>query len=163
MFPLSLQYLLNFNTYIYQAIQKSSRPDDNPEHYILVEDTTRWLRDASGERTPATQLAPRALESSERICQRSTQAKFFLCRKSEVRIIYTLAKILRASKFLKQALILFYSFSLNFWRTSFLFVGPLISLLWTSGDICPGSHSQDGSPCLHRSSPVCNGVPLIHL
>ena len=35
------------------------------------------------------------------------------------------------------------------WRTSALSVGPLIPLLWTSGDIFPGFQSQDGSPCLH--------------
>ena len=32
--------------------------------------------------------------------------------------------------------------SFNCWRTSVLFVGPLIPLFWTSGDICPGFQSQ---------------------
>ena len=32
--------------------------------------------------------------------------------------------------------------SFNFWRTSILFVGPLIPLFWTSGVICPGFQSQ---------------------
>ena len=41
----------------------------------------------------------------------------------------------------------------NFWRTWVLFVGPLIPLFWTSGDIYPGFQSQVGSlacmlPCL---------------
>ena len=32
-----------------------------------------------------------------------------------------------------------------FGRTSVLFVGPLIPLFWTFGDICPGFQSQGGS------------------
>ena len=39
---------------------------------------------------------------------------------------------------------------------SVLFVGSLIPLFWTSGDICPGLQSQGRSPRLH-ASPVCNG------
>ena len=44
-------------------------------------------------------------------------------------------------------------FFLFFWRTSVLFVGPLIQLFWSSGDIFRGFRSQDGSlacilPCL---------------
>ena len=44
----------------------------------------------------------------------------------------------------------------NFWRTWVLFVGPLIPLFWTSGDVCPGFQSQGGSlvcmlPCLHTT------------
>ena len=33
---------------------------------------------------------------------------------------------------------------LNFWRTQVLFVGPLIPLFWTSGDICPGFQRLGG-------------------
>ena len=33
----------------------------------------------------------------------------------------------------------------NFWRTQVLFMGPLISLFLTSGDVCPGMQSQGGS------------------
>ena len=36
-------------------------------------------------------------------------------------------------------------FYFNFWRTQVHFVGPLIPLFWTSGDVCPGFHSQGGS------------------
>ena len=43
-----------------------------------------------------------------------------------------------------------------FCRTQVLFVGPLIPLFWTSGDICPGFQSQGGFPCLCASSPVYN-------
>ena len=32
-----------------------------------------------------------------------------------------------------------------FWRTHVLFVGPLIPLFWTSGNVCPGFQSQGGS------------------
>ena len=32
-----------------------------------------------------------------------------------------------------------------FLRTLALFVGPLIPLFWTSGDVCPGFQSQGGS------------------
>ena len=42
-------------------------------------------------------------------------------------------------------------------RTQVLFVGPLIPLFWTSGDVCPGFQSQGGFPCLHASLPVHNG------
>ena len=48
-------------------------------------------------------------------------------------------------------------FKLNFCRTQVLFMGPLIPLLWTSGDVCPGFQSQGGFPCLHASSPAHNG------
>ena len=30
------------------------------------------------------------------------------------------------------------------------------TLIWTSGDICPGFQSQSGFLCSHASSPVCN-------
>ena len=33
----------------------------------------------------------------------------------------------------------------NFWMTWVLLVGPLIPLFWTSGNVCPGFQSQDGS------------------
>ena len=41
----------------------------------------------------------------------------------------------------------------NFWRTHVLFVGPLIPLFWTSGDVCPGFQSQGGSR-LHAFLPA---------
>ena len=31
------------------------------------------------------------------------------------------------------------------------------TLLWTSGDVCPGFQSQGGFPCLHASLAVNNG------
>ena len=46
---------------------------------------------------------------------------------------------------------------LIFYRTQALFVGPLIPLFWTSGDVCPGLQSQGGFPRLRASSPVHNG------
>ena len=49
-------------------------------------------------------------------------------------------------------------FKKKIWRTSVIFVGPLIPLFWTSGDICPGFQRQSGSPYLHASSPVCNNI-----
>ena len=36
-------------------------------------------------------------------------------------------------------------FFLNFWRTQVFFVGLLIPLFWTSGDVCSGFQSQGGS------------------
>ena len=45
----------------------------------------------------------------------------------------------------------------NFWRTSVLFVGPLMPLFWTSSDVCPGFQSQGGFPHLQASLPACNG------
>ena len=44
----------------------------------------------------------------------------------------------------------FFSFFLNFWRTWVLFVGPLIPLFWTSGDVSSGFQSQSGF-CLIRT------------
>ena len=44
----------------------------------------------------------------------------------------------------------------NFWRKQVFFVGPLISLFWTSGDICPGFQSQGGSLAWKASSTACN-------
>ena len=51
----------------------------------------------------------------------------------------------------------FFFFFLNFCRTQVLFVGPLIPLFWTSGDVCPGFQSQGGFPHLRASSPAHNG------
>ena len=54
-----------------------------------------------------------------------------------------------------------------FWRTSVLFVGPLIPLLWTSGDICPRFESQGGSlnfvPCHLREMDFLDSLLLQHL
>ena len=36
-------------------------------------------------------------------------------------------------------------FKKKIWRTHVLFVGPLIPLFWTSGDVSPGFQSQGGS------------------
>ena len=46
---------------------------------------------------------------------------------------------LKTSVFDKLEMKLFFFF--NFWRTRVLFVGPLIPLFWTSGDVCPGFQS----------------------
>ena len=46
----------------------------------------------------------------------------------------------------------------SFKKISVLFVGQLIPLFWTSGDICPGFQSQSGSPHLRVPSPACNGI-----
>ena len=44
-----------------------------------------------------------------------------------------------------------YLFIFSFWRTSVIFVGPLLWLLLTSGDACPVFQSQDGSlTCMLR-------------
>ena len=40
-------------------------------------------------------------------------------------------------------------FEIIFWRTQVLFVGPLIPLFGTSGDISSGFLSQSGQPYLH--------------
>ena len=40
---------------------------------------------------------------------------------------------------MKLVVILFF----NFWRTQVLFAGPLITLFWTSGDVCSGFQSVD--------------------
>ena len=53
----------------------------------------------------------------------------------------------------RHSLVIFF----NFWRTSFLFVVPLIPLCWTSGDVCPWFQSQSATPCLCTSSTVHNG------
>ena len=50
-----------------------------------------------------------------------------------------------------------YFFNYRYWKTSDLFVGPLIPLFWTSFDACPGFRSQSGFPCLYVSSPERNG------
>ena len=54
-------------------------------------------------------------------------------------------------------LIFYFIFLKIFCRTQVLFVGPLIPLFWTSGEVCPGFQSQDGFPHLCASSPVHNG------
>ena len=43
--------------------------------------------------------------------------------------------------------VFFLFFFLN-WRTRVLFVGPLIPLFWTSGDVSYGFQSQSGQPYL---------------
>ena len=45
---------------------------------------------------------------------------------------------------------------ISLWRTSVLFVGPLIPLFWTSGNVCPGYKSQDGT-LVCALTPTCNG------
>ena len=50
----------------------------------------------------------------------------------------------------------FFFFFFNFWKTQVFFVGPLIPLFWTSGDVSPGFQSQGGSPHLHAFLPACN-------
>ena len=37
-------------------------------------------------------------------------------------------------------------------------MGPLISLFWNSGDVCPGFQSQGGSPHLHALLPAHSGI-----
>ena len=51
-------------------------------------------------------------------------------------------------------------FFLKFWRTHVLFVGPLIPLFWTSGDVCPGFQSQGGLACMLS---CLRAIPQIHL
>ena len=53
-------------------------------------------------------------------------------------------------------------FFLNFWRTWVLFVGPLIPLFWTSGDVSSGFQSQSGF-CLIRAYVLRYTFPEIHL
>ena len=48
-------------------------------------------------------------------------------------------------------------FIFYFCRTQVLFVGPLIPLFWTSGDVCPGFQNQGGFPRLRASLPAHNG------
>ena len=40
------------------------------------------------------------------------------------------------------------------------FVGPLIPLFWTSGDVCPGFQSQGGLDCMLS---CLSAIPQIHL
>ena len=40
-------------------------------------------------------------------------------------------------------------FQNNFWRTRVLFMGPMIPLFWTSGDVSSGFQSQNGQPYSH--------------
>ena len=44
--------------------------------------------------------------------------------------------------------------------THVLFVGPLIPLFWTSGDICPGFQSQGGLICMLS---CLRAIPQIHI
>ena len=44
----------------------------------------------------------------------------------------------------------------NFWRTSVHFLGPLIPLFWTSGDICPRFQNRGGFPHLYPQLPTHN-------
>ena len=58
----------------------------------------------------------------------------------------------------------FFIFLKKFWRTHALFVGPLIPLLWTSGDLCPGFQRQGGSlACVwpHLYSMDSSDSPLV--
>ena len=48
-------------------------------------------------------------------------------------------------------------FFLKFGNTLVIFVGPLIPLIWTSCDVCPGFLTQDGSPALACSVTSVNG------
>ena len=48
------------------------------------------------------------------------------------------------------------TFSKNVCRTLVPVVGPLVSLFWTSGDICPWFQSQGGSSHF-ALLPACNG------
>ena len=52
----------------------------------------------------------------------------------------------------------------TFWRTWVLFVGPLIPLFWTSGDVSSGFQSQSGQPFSHFTWQwnMCNRFPEIH-
>ena len=49
-------------------------------------------------------------------------------------------------------------FKKRFWRRSVLFVGPLIPLFCTSGNVSPGFQSQGGSPFLYALLPICNRI-----
>ena len=40
-------------------------------------------------------------------------------------------------------------FKKDCWWTQVLFLGPLIPLFWTSGNVSPGFHSQSGQPYSH--------------
>ena len=54
----------------------------------------------------------------------------------------------------------FFFFFKNFCRTHVLFVGPLIPLFRTSGDVCPGFQSQGGLACMLS---CLRTIPQIHL
>ena len=60
-------------------------------------------------------------------------------------------------KFGHSGFFFFFFFLNNFCKAQVLFVGPLIPLFWTSGDVCPGFQSQGGFPHLCASSPAHNG------
>ena len=50
-------------------------------------------------------------------------------------------------------------FNLNFWRTQVLFVGTLIPLFWTSGDVSSGFQSQSGQSYLHLAEAYVLHIP----
>ena len=54
----------------------------------------------------------------------------------------------------------FFFFFKHFWRTCVLFVGPLIPLFRTSGDVCPRFQSQGGLACMLS---CLRAIPQIHL
>ena len=56
--------------------------------------------------------------------------------------------------------IFFFFFLKIFCRTHVLFVGPLIPLFRTSGDVCPGFQSQGGLACMLS---CLRAIPQIHL
>ena len=59
-------------------------------------------------------------------------------------------------------LVMFFLFLKHFWRTWVLFVGPLIPLFWTSGDISSRFQSQSGQPYLHLAEVYMLYVPQIY-
>ena len=52
----------------------------------------------------------------------------------------------------------FDNFFFKFLMDTCPFMGPLIPLFWTSGDVCLQFQSQGGTPHLHASSLACNGI-----
>ena len=67
-------------------------------------------------------------------------------------LLALLCPIVPKSHLVKLSLRLFFLF----WRTSVLFVWPLVSLFWTSGDVCPGLQNLDVYPHIHLLSLACN-------
>ena len=51
-----------------------------------------------------------------------------------------------------------YFFIFNYWRSSALYMGSLISLFWTYGDVCPGFQRQDGLPSLCACVSICVSI-----
>ena len=68
--------------------------------------------------------------------------------------------VLNESSYLNNFQIYFFFFKKNFWRTYVLFVGPLIPLFRTSGDVCPGFQSQGVLACMLS---CLRAIPQIHL